>query len=66
MKVCRLVEEALRKGYLVMQPCEVCSSIENVEAHHDNYAYPLEVRWLCRRHHIEWHRDNGPGLNGGD
>jgi hypothetical protein len=22
------------------------------------------VRWLCRKHHAQWHSSNGEGLNG--
>jgi len=42
-------------GVLVPEPCEVCGA-EKVDAHHDDYAKPLEVRWLCRTHHGEVHR----------
>lgn len=35
----------------------------SIHAHHDDYAKPLEVRLLCRRHHNEWHREHGSGLN---
>ena len=45
---------AIRAGRLVRQPCEVCGH-EKVDAHHDDYSKPLEVRWLCRQHHAELH-----------
>jgi hypothetical protein len=48
------VAYALRSGRLHRQPCEVCSS-ERVQAHHDDYSKPLEVRWLCRPHHQKHH-----------
>ena len=53
-----LVEKAVLKGVLVRQPCEVCGTTENVEAHHDDYNKPLAVRWLCKKHHHEWHITN--------
>lgn len=28
-------------------------------AHHDDYAKPLEVRWLCALHHQRHHADTG-------
>jgi hypothetical protein len=40
-----------RRGKLVPLPCEVCGS-PHVEKHHDDYAKPLTVRWLCRAHHL--------------
>jgi uncharacterized Zn finger protein (UPF0148 family) len=45
---------ALRSGKLVRQPCEVCGN-PKVETHHDDYTKPLEVRWLCRTHHLALH-----------
>ena len=27
------------------------------------YALPLSVRWLCTKHHSEWHKENGEGVN---
>ena len=48
------VQQAIICGRLVRQPCEVCGKA-TVDAHHDDYSRPLDVRWLCRRHHIEHH-----------
>lgn len=48
------VGNAIRAGRLVRLPCEVCGRWAN--AHHDDYARPLDVRWLCPRHHALWHR----------
>ena len=45
---------AIRDRRLASQPCEVCGSAK-VEAHHDDYSKPLEVRWLCRMHHLVHH-----------
>lgn len=47
------VGNAIRDGRLVKGPCEhegpECSG--RVEAHHEDYARPLEVRWLCDTYH---------------
>jgi hypothetical protein len=48
------VSKAKRAGLLVKQPCEVCGSA-SVQAHHDDYTRPLDVRWLCVKHHAEHH-----------
>lgn len=50
----RAVEHALRIGTLKKQSCQECDR-RLVEAHHDDYAQPLDVIWLCRHHHR--HRD---------
>ena len=52
------VAEAIASGELTRRPCETCGEVG--QAHHDSY-YPehwLKVRWLCRRHHGEWHAKN--------
>ena len=46
---------AVRDGKLIKQPCEVCGELK-VDGHHDDYEKPLEVRWLCRKHHAEHHK----------
>ncbi len=46
---------AIRDGGLTKEPCEVCRTSKNVQAHHDDYYKMLEVRWLCFLHHRELH-----------
>ena len=46
---------AIRDGRLIRQPCEVCGSARS-QAHHDDYSKPLDVRWLCSKHHSEHHK----------
>lgn len=45
---------AIRDKKLTRMPCEVCGDTK-VEAHHDDYSRPLDVRWLCKKHHMEHH-----------
>ena len=52
-----LCRKRIASGVLIKQPCEVCNTNVNIEAHHDDYSKPLEVRWLCRKHHCEHHRN---------
>lgn len=42
-----------RRGLLKINTCEICG--KKAEKHHDDYSKPLEVRWLCREHHLENH-----------
>ena len=57
LKATQKVYQAVKRGKLVRQPCEVCGA-EKVEAHHPDYSKPLDVMWLCRKHHADWHRAN--------
>lgn len=49
------LRSALNRGLIEKESCEVCGSAE-VDAHHDSYDKPMDVRWLCRRHHKAEHR----------
>ncbi len=60
-----LVCRAINQGVIIPEPCEVCGIFgrdekghRKVIAHHDDYNKPLEVRWLCKKHHYEWHKNN--------
>jgi hypothetical protein len=52
---------ALRRGDIKRQPCEICGEVV-AEMHHDDYAKPFQVRWLCRKHHRALH--DGMGWQG--
>ena len=45
-----------QRGKIPRKPCLVCGS-KNVEKHHPDYSKPLEVIWMCRKHHLELHRN---------
>lgn len=51
----KAVEYAVKTGRLIRRGCEVCGA-ERAQAHHENYARPLEISWLCQQHHKEHHR----------
>jgi hypothetical protein len=63
-KATSMVNNAIRDGKLFREPCSVCGSDENPHAHHDDYAKPLNIRWMCAAHHKQWHVANGEGING--
>lgn len=45
--------EYVRRGKILVMPCWICGS--EAEVHHPDYNNPLEVVWLCRKHHLELH-----------
>lgn len=64
-KAINMVNNALRDGKMKRETeCSKCSAGGKLHAHHDDYGYPLSVRWLCAACHSQWHRDNGEGANG--
>jgi predicted DNA-binding protein YlxM (UPF0122 family) len=61
-----LLEKAIQKGIVIpSDTCEVCGDSgtfkdgrRKIQAHHDDYNKPLEVRWLCQKCHHEWHKNH--------
>jgi len=54
-----VLNHALAKGMIKRMPCEVCGTTKS-QAHHYDYNKPLDVMWLCKKHHAEWHMNNEP------
>lgn len=51
----KTIARSIAKKYLSPKVCEIKSCFENGERHHEDYKNPLEVRFLCRKHHMEHH-----------
>jgi hypothetical protein len=60
-----LVARAIRRGELKREPCVKCGK-PKTEGHHEDYAKPLEVIWLCRLHHSWVHKYGDSPLPGQD
>ncbi len=62
----QMVGNAIRDKRLKKEKrCAECKiSQRTLHAHHDDYAKPLDVRWLCLPCHFAWHAKHGQGLNG--
>lgn len=66
-RVHSITTQAIQNGELLPEPCESCGHSgtsedgrNEVHAHHDDYNKPLDVRWLCKDCHHEWHKTNEP------
>jgi len=40
------------RGKIVPEPCFICGSTHQLECHHEDYTRPLQIIWLCKRHHV--------------
>jgi hypothetical protein len=49
-----MVANAVCSGKLVKLPCQVCGN-QRAQGHHEDYSKPLDVVWLCTRHHADRH-----------
>lgn len=50
-----LARSYVNSGRLVRKPCVVCGETK-AQGHHEDYDKPLEVMWLCRKHHFNLHK----------
>lgn len=54
----KLVLYAIKLGMMQKQKeCQKCRNNIRVEAHHEDYAKPLEVQWLCKVCHVARHKE---------
>lgn len=51
------VRVAIRDGKLQRDPCWACGEVK-VEGHHPDYSLPLDVIWLCKKHHQQLHNEH--------
>jgi len=50
-----ILGNAIKYGRITRKPCEICGSNIKIHGHHDDYSKPLDVRWLCPKHHKQIH-----------
>ena len=55
-QISHIVQYAIKTGK-IKKPnmCEACKEKRKLIAHHDNYEFPLKVRWLCYSCHKNLH-----------
>jgi hypothetical protein len=51
------LEHALSAGKISKTACFECGC-NKVEAHHVHYDLPLDVVWLCKKHHMQTHMEH--------
>ena len=54
-KTRNIFTNAMRDGKVTKLPCFICGELK-VEGHHPDYDRPLDVVWLCNKHHQEIHK----------
>lgn len=54
VKARSILNHYLRDNKITRPTCEVCGL--KAEAHHHDYDKPLDVKWLCFKHHRELHK----------
>ena len=56
-----MVGNYIRDGKLIRpRHCESCNKECSPDAHHCDYSKPIDVMWLCKDCHVNWHKHNKP------
>lgn len=52
------ITQYVKSGVMKRMPCEVCGNddLSKIVGHHEDYAYPEAVNWLCPPCHVKVHR----------
>jgi hypothetical protein len=60
-----LAQKAVNAGKIEKKSsCEVCGDTKKrLHKHHCDYNKPLEIIFMCPQCHVNWHMENGVGLN---
>jgi len=56
VKFYQFIYRMKKTGKLTPQPCVECGTTKNIHAHHSDYHKPLNVIWICKKHHQIWHK----------
>lgn len=54
-KASQKINDLIHRGKIEKQPCVECDDV-NSQGHHEDYNKPLDVIWLCQKHHMMRHR----------
>lgn len=50
-----ILNHAIRDGKVKKGPCSVCGLKKKIHGHHEDYSKPLDVIWVCDKHHKQIH-----------
>jgi len=54
----KAVARAIKSGRILKpKECTVCGSPVEIEGHHPDYNFKLQVIWLCKQCHINLHKE---------
>lgn len=54
-----LLGNRIRDGHIIKPSnCQECGATGKIHGHHEDYAKPLEVEWLCPQCHTNRHKEN--------
>ena len=55
LRAMRTIEKLVNQNIIKRLPCALCGNEKSL-GHHPDYSKPLEIVWLCQKHHTIIHR----------